>query len=59
MADSKGDPRVHLVINLVLSAALATGVVWGLSFLGALTFSWQTVGAVTGLLMLLTYVVVR
>lgn len=59
MANSKGDPRVLFVMNLVLSAAFAALVVWGLSLLDLLAFTWQTVGVLTGLLMVLTYLVVR
>lgn len=57
MPDSKGDPRVLFTMNLVLSAAFASLVVWGLSFLGVLAFTWQTVAAATLALMVLTYVV--
>jgi hypothetical protein len=46
-------------MNLVLSAAFGTFVVWGLSFIGMLEFGWQNVAVLTGLLMVVTYVVVR
>lgn len=59
MANSQGDPRVLFVMNLVLSAAFGTFVVWGLSFIGMLEFGWQNVAVLTGLLMVVTYVVVR
>lgn len=59
MANSKGDPRVLFVMNLVLSAAFATMVVWGLSFLGVIEFGWVTVALATGLLVIVTYMVVR
>jgi hypothetical protein len=59
MANSKGDPRVLFVMNLVLSAAFAALVVWGLSFLDLLEFTWQTVAVLTGVLMVVTYLVVR
>lgn len=59
MANSKGDPRVLFVMNLVLSAVFAYAVVWGLSFIDVLEFTWQTVGILTGLLMVVTYLVVR
>lgn len=58
MANSQGDPRVLFAMNLLLSAALATGVVWGLSFLGTIAFGWVTVALLTVLLMIVTYVVV-
>ena len=59
MANSQGDPRVLFVMNLVLSAAFGTFVIWGLSFIGMLEFNWQNVAVLTGLLMVVTYVVVR
>lgn len=59
MANSKGDPRVLFVMNLVLSTAFGAFVVWGLSFLGVLEFGWQPVAVLTGLLMVVTYLVVR
>lgn len=58
MADSKGDPRVLFVLNLVLSAAFASLVVWGLAFIDVLTFAWETVAVATVALMVLTYLVV-
>lgn len=59
MANSKGDPRVLFVMNLVLSTAFAAFVVWGLSFIGVLEFGWQNVAVLTALLMVVTYVVTR
>lgn len=59
MANSKGDPRVLFLMNLVLSAAFAAFVVWGLSALGVITFGWGTVAVATVLLMVVTYLVVR
>ena len=59
MANSKGDPRVLFVMNLVLSVAFASFAVWGLSFLDVLEFTWRTVAVATGLLMVVTYLVVR
>lgn len=56
---SRGDPRVHLVINLVLSALFAWVVVWGLSYISDLSFSLETVAMLTGVLMVLTYLVTR
>jgi hypothetical protein len=55
---SQGDPRVLFVMNLVLSALFSYVIVWGLSFLGTLEFSWRTVAGVTLGLMLLTWLVV-
>lgn len=59
MANSKGDSRVLFVMNLVLSAAFSALVVWGLSFIDLLEFTWQTVAALTGVLMVVTYLVVQ
>ncbi|PSQ46354.1 hypothetical protein BRD15_09380 [Halobacteriales archaeon SW_6_65_15] len=59
MANSKGDPRVLFVMNLVLSAAFGTFVIWGLSFVDVLEFGWQNVAVLTGLLMIVTRLVVR
>jgi len=59
MPNSKGDPRVLFVMNLVLSAAFATLVIWGLSFLDLLSFGWRNVAVLAGLLMVVTHVVTR
>jgi hypothetical protein len=56
--ESKGDPRVLFVMNLVLSFVFAYVVVRGAAFVSELTFSWQLVGIVTLLLMLLTRIFV-
>ncbi|RJS97055.1 hypothetical protein [Halococcus sp. IIIV-5B] len=53
-----GDIRVLVAIDLVLSTIFSTLVVWGLSFVGSLTFSWVTVGLATLLLALVTYLAV-
>jgi len=58
MSNSKGDPRVLFLMNLVLSSAFASLAVWGLSYLDLLAFTWQTVAVATGIVMLLTYLVV-
>lgn len=54
----KGDPRVHLVMNLVLSAAFATLLVTGVAFVTEITFSWRLVAGVTAALVVLTYLAV-
>lgn len=56
---SRGDPRVHFIMNLVLSAAFASTVVWGLSFLGVMALTIERVATLTLLLMVITYVVTR
>lgn len=55
---SDGDPRVLFVLNLLLSFVFSYTIVWGLSFIGMMTFSWQTVGAATVALMVLTWLAV-
>lgn len=51
---SQGDPRVLLVMNLVLSALFAWLVVSGLAFATGLEYSLTTVALATGVLMILT-----
>lgn len=55
---SEGDPRVHAVMNLVLSFVFSTLVVWGLEFIDLATFSWRNVALATAFLFLVTWVVV-
>lgn len=59
MANSQGDPRVLLAMNLVLSSAFSALVVWGLSFVGILEFGWQPVAVLAALLVIVTHIVVR
>lgn len=59
MANSKGDPRVLFVMNLVLSAVFASAVIWGLEYLGVLAFSVGRVAVATAALMVLTYLMIR
>lgn len=56
---SRGDPRVHFVMNLVLSASFAALILWGLEFVGAgeLTLGRFVVGTIG--LMVVTYLVTR
>jgi len=56
---NRGDPRVHFVINLVMSASFAALILWGLEFIGAgeLTVGRFLVGTVA--LMAVTYLVTR
>jgi hypothetical protein len=57
MTESQGDPRVLLVMNLVLSSLFAWVVVWGLSFIDVLAFSWLRVAGLAFLLVVVTYAV--
>ena len=59
MTTSQGDPRVHLVMNLVLSTLFASVVVWGLSFLDIVPFTLRNVAIGALGLALLTFVVLR
>lgn len=59
MARPQGDPRVLLVMNLVLSATFCYTVVWGLDFIGVVGFSWLLVAGATAVLMALTHLVTR
>ena len=54
---SQGDPRVHLLINLVLSVLFGWIVVYGLSFITEMAFSLRRVAMVAVVLMILTYLV--
>lgn len=55
--DSPGDPRVHFVMNVVLSLLFATVVLWGLDFLEIVSFTIVNVLTMTLVLMALTYLV--
>lgn len=55
---AEGDPRVHLVMNLVLSAVYAAVVVWGLSLVDLAAFTARNVAVATVVIMALTYLVV-
>ena len=55
---SDGDIRVLLVLDLVLSLAFSTVVVWGLSFFDLATFTARTVGLTALCLAVLTYLLV-
>jgi hypothetical protein len=56
--ESEGDPRVHFVMNLVLSATFAYIVLWGLDFLETLQFTLLRLGLLTAIVMGLTQVLV-
>lgn len=55
---SKGDPRLVLLLNAILSTWFAWTVVWGLDLLDVVTFSAQNVAALALIIFALTYVVV-
>ena len=54
---TRGDPRVLVAMNVVLSTAFAATVVWGLSLLGAAEFTLINVATGAVLLIALSYVV--
>lgn len=57
--ETQGDPRVHFVMNLVLSAVFVYVVLTGLDFVGAVAFTVPRFAGGTLVLMLLTHVVTR
>lgn len=56
---SRGDPRVHFVMNLALSGAFAYMVLRGLDFLDVVGFTLTRFAITTLLLMVLTYIVTQ
>ncbi|MFC6827177.1 hypothetical protein [Halopelagius fulvigenes] len=56
---SQGDPRVLFAMNLVLSTAFASVVVWGLSYIDVVPFTVVNVASFALVLMAVTYVVTR
>jgi hypothetical protein len=54
---TRGDPRVLIAMNVVLSTGFAATIVWGLSLLGAVEFSFVNVATGAVLLFALTYAV--
>jgi len=55
---SDGDIRVLLALDLLLSVAFSTVVVWGLSVFDLATFTVRTVATTALLLAVLTYLLV-
>ncbi|MDR9411283.1 MAG: hypothetical protein RI544_05245 [Haloquadratum sp.] len=54
-----GDPRVLVLLDLVLSATFATVLLWGLELAGIAAFTLQTVAVATLVLAALTWVVIN
>ena len=54
---TRGDPRVLVGMNVVLSTAFAATIVWGLSLLGTAEFTFINVATGAVLLIALSYVV--
>ncbi|QLG48521.1 hypothetical protein [Natrinema halophilum] len=57
VSTSKGDPRVLLAMNAVLSTLFAWTIVWGLSFLDVVEFGIVNVATAAILLFAMTYLV--
>ncbi|QIO22198.1 hypothetical protein [Haloarcula sp. JP-L23] len=55
---SDGDIRVLLVLDLLLSLAFSTVVVWGLSFFDLASFTLRSVATTALTLAVLTYLLV-
>ncbi len=56
--ESEGDPRVLLVLNVLLSLTFSYLVVWGLDFIGVVEFSLLNLGLATAVLVLATHLTV-
>ena len=54
---TRGDPRVLVALNVVLSTAFAATVVWGLSYVGSVEFTLVNVATGAILLAAVSYVV--
>ncbi|WP_408957387.1 hypothetical protein [Natrinema sp. 74] len=57
VASSRGDPRVLLAMNAVLSTLFAWTIVWGLSFLDIVAFELVNVATAAIVLFAMTYLV--
>lgn len=58
LSESEGDPRVHLLMNLLLSATFVYILLWGLDFLGTLEFTPLNLILGTIILMVLTHTLI-
>jgi len=56
--ESEGDPRVHFVMNVVLSTLFAYIFLWGLDLIGAVGFTLQRLGLIALIVMALTQILV-
>jgi len=56
-SQSKGDPRVLIAMNIVLSTGFAASIVWGLDLLGAVDLTLINVATGAILLFALTYAI--
>lgn len=53
--ESEGDPRVHFVINLLLSAMIVYILLWGLDLLGTVEFTLVRFALGTLILVVITH----
>jgi hypothetical protein len=58
VADTEGDPRVVIALNVVLSSAFAWVVVWGLSMLELVAYTPVNVASLAAVFVGITYLVV-
>ncbi len=58
LEDSKGDPRLTLLLNAVLSTWFAWTVIWGADLLNLVEYTLTNVATFAIVLFALTYVVV-
>lgn len=58
LRDSKGDPRLLLLLNAVLSAWFAWTVIWGADLLNLVEYTLTNVATVAIVLFAVTYLVV-
>ena len=58
-SNSKGDPRVLLVMNLVLSTLFSWVIISGLAFVGQIEFEWATVALLALVIAVVTHLVIR
>ena len=59
VSSSRGDPRVLIALNVILSTVFGATIVWGLSLLGAAELSLINVATAAIVLFALTYLVSR
>ncbi|MFC7213377.1 hypothetical protein ACFQO4_04680 [Saliphagus sp. GCM10025334] len=57
VSSSRGDPRVLLAMNLVLSTLFAVSIIWGLSFIGIVEYTLINIATAAILLFAATYAV--
>ncbi|MFB6069464.1 MAG: hypothetical protein ABEJ76_00460 [Halanaeroarchaeum sp.] len=55
---ARGDIRVLIAMNLILSAIYASVIVWGLDYLGMVAFTLENVAVGTAIVALITYILV-